>query len=583
MKFFFILTSFIITSFTSLSQSIINNGYKQADSFFLKADYEKAAPLFQAILQSKEKDSLYAEALLRLGIIKGFQNKSDSGIYFLKYAIELFSAKKNNTKLARTQQNIGDLYCTKKNFEEARSYLKEAIKNSTTQRDSVKIYISLLVTELADKNFETAYSLVKKELNNFSQNIVPYQKFYILQAKGNYFLHKKNYDSALVFLIQASNEYIDDRLKANVFNDIAETYRFKKQYPLSFAYQDSAKILATQNQGINNFLPFYDTYSNLYEEKGEYKKALFYARQSRHLSDSFFDIEKNNALLDAEAKYQNEKTKAEKALVEKDNSIKQRNLIISFIGLGLVALLAIIGLRIARNRKKQNNILTKQKQEIQLLADELNIANNTKARLFSTITHDLRGPLSSLYAQVKLNELKANTGNEVLSKQTTNLLDTLEDLLVWSKSQMDGFIVQKVKINLYQLFEELKAIYDVAAHFKKINIFNNAKENVFVRTDENILKTILRNLISNAINHSQKESNILLEAYLQDDSICIGINNSASKIDFEKLKSNFEADGIKSNTNGLGLVLVKEFAQKINAQIQLSYHKETCGIKIFII
>jgi signal transduction histidine kinase len=573
----------IVFPLIGICQNKFSPIYLTADSLYKARQDGLAYTLLRPLFETEKNDSLQIEIAIRLGYISSDANKIDSAIFFLKKAISVCKNKNIHTRLGRTYNGIGNQYLLKKNYKEAMPYFEEALTASLKETDSVKVYVSMLVLYLKQKFYKEAYSLVKEKLAKYNINTVPYQDFYVYETLGNYYLSKNIADSALNYFLLASKTKAEDRLRANAFNDVAETYIALKQFKTAFAYQDSAAAINATINAAENLLPFYETYSKLYEETGEYKKALFYSKLRRNLSDSFFDVEKNNATLDLEAKYQNEKTKAEKLIVEKDNSIKERNLVFSFIALGLVALLAFVGLRSAGVRKKANNILAAQKLEVQQLANELAVANDTKARLFSTIGHDLRSPISSLYSQLKLLELKGNTANTAMSQQTTNLLDTLEELLVWSKSQMEGFVLQKVKINMHVLFEELKDFYGATAEAKNIFIVNEASENLIARTDENILKTILRNLISNAIAHTTAEKNIILHASKENDTVFIAIKNACSKEAYEKLQSTFANANIKSNAHGFGIVLVKEFAQKINTTVHINYDGQNAIIGFTIV
>ncbi len=580
MKFFFAIF-FLFTSLVSNGQKKIPVAYTIADSFFKVGNYEKTKSLLLLLIPQKLNDSLKAEVLLRYGTIQTKFNKIDSGIFYIKSALTIFEAQKNNIKKGRCLQNIGEFYSLKKNYADAEIYLKKSLPFYTLTKDSVKLYISLMVLHLRKKDYESANALIKNQLNNFQQDIVPYQKYYTEEAKGLYLNSKNKYDSAIIHFKFACIAAPEEPFKIVIFNNIAESYTALKKYTAAFLYQDSAANLG-KNIGWAEDQGQYDNYARLYEETGNFKKALYYSKLSKHLSDSFFDVEKNNALVDAEAKYQNEKTKAEKVLIEKDNSIKQRNLLIAAIALGLLALLAFVGMRSARIRKKANNILAAQKLAIQQLANDLAVANETKARLFSTIGHDLRSPISSLYAQLKMQELKGNTTNTVMSQQTINLLDTLEELLVWSKSQMEGFVLQPVKINMYILFEDLKEFYAETANAKNINITIETSENVIIKTDENIIKTILRNCISNAIANTYSTGNIILFAKQDANKIFIAVKNTCSHEAYQKLQLAFNAAHVKSNAHGFGIVLIKEFAQKISTTVTINYDGENIVVGYYI-
>ena len=120
-----------------------------------------------------------------------------------------------------------------------------------------------------------------------------------------------------------------------------------------------------------------------------------------------------------------------------------------------------------------------------------------------------------------------------MSEQVTQLLDTMEDLLIWSKSQMDKFILQPVMIPVYDIYEELIRLYQDVAEERQIIILNDASNSIKVCTDENLLKTILRNTISNAINYASPDSTVILNAGITGKGIICSIMNEADKTAFE--------------------------------------------------
>lgn len=576
--FFFIL----FNSSVAFSQKEIPVAYHKADSLYKIHKDEQSYNLLKTALDNVSSDSLRAEIWIRMGYIQGDANNIDSSLYFLKKAAELCAEKKLYYRLAKTYVGIGDRFLTKRNFQEADFYYQEGLKKAGTAGDSVKAYLSMLVLNLKKRKYGAAFSLVSNELAKYDKSKIPYMEFYSDQAKGNFYLSELRYDSALFYLKKAISETSESRLKANVYNDLAETCLALKQYDKSFAYQDSAARANDAEKAWENLIPFFDTYKNLYKEKGDYRRALYYADSARLLSDSLFDADKNNATIDAEAKYNNQKALADKALLEKERSIIQRNFIIALSGLAFIALLAFVSLRISRVRKKANTKLSAQKEEVQKLADELSAANETKARLFSTIGHDLRSPVSSLYALLKMEEIKGGSQGSEMSGHTVQLLDTLEELLVWSKSQMEGFVLQQVKINVQDLLEELQQFYAGAAQAKNVGLASRA-QSIFIRTDENILKTILRNAISNAIAHTAEGNAVVLSAEAGSAGrAMISVKNPCSSQGFEQFKSSFENAAIKSSTHGFGIVLMKEFAQKINAEVLLSYEDDCAVLKIFV-
>lgn len=563
------------------SQQTTKSLYKIADSLFDSENYNEADSVLRVLKTLSLTDSIRAEVELRLGATQRFLNNYDSGISFLRNAAFYWAQTENHVKLGRTNHNIGILYSLKRNTNEAFFYYREALKESRKPFDSAGVYIGLSILWMSIKEYDSAYKILQCYLSRYPNDIAVDQSYYKNIISGNYFLSHQIFDSALHYFKKTLTFAYRLRFKANVFNDIGRAYFEQGKYAEAFLYADSSYAINRNDNWTENLLADYDLYTKLYEVKGNYPKAYAFAQQYRHLSDTFFDVEKNNAMIDANAKYQNQKILTENALKEQQRSISQRNFIIALSALAFIALLAFVSLRISRLRKKANQKLSLQKEQVQQLADELAAANDTKARLFSTIGHDLRSPVSSLYALLKMQELKGNSNDE-MSGHTVQLLDTLEDLLVWSKSQMEGFVLQPVKINLYSLCEELQHFYTGAAQAKNVSLVNDAAA-VQIRTDENILKTMLRNAISNAIAHTGAGNAVTLTAEsIGDDKAMITVKNPCSETDFDRFKNSFENAAIKSNTHGLGIVLMKEFAQKINARITLSYEHNHAVLKVLV-
>lgn len=226
---------------------------------------------------------------------------------------------------------------------------------------------------------------------------------------------------------------------------------------------------------------------------------------------------------------------------------------------------------------EKNELLAGEAQRLEDTVEErtaeLKDANQTKARLFSVISHDLRAPISSLYAALRLPEIKKEPGAppSPASDPIIHLLDTLEDLLVWSKSQMDRFELSPLSIDIHALYDDLIRFYKIAADLKKATIVNNAPKNIWVITDENILKTILRNFLSNAITYSGEGSIIVMEAFWSEGHIVLQVTNDAAEKDFAHFRQSLGSNSVVSGPHGLGNILVREFAGKIDAALLTEY------------
>lgn len=328
----------------------------------------------------------------------------------------------------------------------------------------------------------------------------------------------------------------------------------------------------------------YHNLAEVLQETGNFKKAFYYKNLESDLKDSINTANIQRAAAEAEAKYEVRRnqdslliSKQQLSLSVNQSRINQRNFVIMLIAALAISLLAFFAFRNARIRKRTN-------QKLETLASELDEANQTKTKLFSIISHDLRSPISSLYALLKLQELKAAdlSGNIGISEQATHLLDTMEDLLIWSKSQMDKFTLQPVKVQVGPLYEELIKLYRDVADSRNITIVNQTSEDITIITDENLLKTLLRNTLSNAISHSSAGSSIQLDVRGANRGILCIISNEAAESNFQQLKDKLQQASLDSGNHGLGLFLLKEFMDKLQATIDLSYIDGLIHFKLYI-
>lgn len=565
-----------------------NDGFKKyhiADSLFRKQRFDTVLPLLENILTLKTSDSIKAEVLARKGIVLASKNIIDSAIVYYQWALDIFSNEKNFTKQSRICSNIGNLYFSKKVYNQALRYQFLALSYSKLASDSLTQYFSLCQVYEKQADFKNLYNILIKHVGNFKKGLSPNQEYLSMSYFGLYYSDIKMHDSALYFFRKALPATITDRDLSAVYNNLSDEFRIKKDYKKAVLFLDSALYINKKSGNLVSQLYSYDTYVDIYSEIGNPTKALEYSQLARKISDSNYTIEQINALQDDEVKYQTTKKEEINKLQAKDIALKNRAFTFSLIGLFLVALLTAITFRSYKQKQKANNILTIQRNQVQQLANELNEANQTKARLFSTISHDLRSPISSLYATLKMAEIKAaeNGGNsQKMSEQTIHLLDTLEDLLMWSKSQMERFELFPSKNYLPDVYEELKSFYAVMAASKNVTINNTAAESTTVFCDENILKTLLRNALANAINNAPPYTTVTIATLEKDNLVQCQMKNQCSEAGFVAFKNSFENAGIQSQSHGFGLILIKEFAQKINAPVNLFYENGEAVISISI-
>lgn len=207
---------------------------------------------------------------------------------------------------------------------------------------------------------------------------------------------------------------------------------------------------------------------------------------------------------------------------------------------------------------------------------QLNSVNRTKDKLFSVISHDLKGPVGSVIGlnELLLSDSKKQEDSELreyyltMHKSLTGILDLLNNLLQWVHSQGNRLSFNPELLPLEKIINDtLKPISTLAAE-KNINIYIEMDTGFKVFADINMLKTILRNLISNAIKFSHKDGSIRIKASKQHNEITICVRDFGIGMSGDTARNLFSPDSNSPQEGtsgekgtGLGLILCKEFIE----------------------
>ena len=213
---------------------------------------------------------------------------------------------------------------------------------------------------------------------------------------------------------------------------------------------------------------------------------------------------------------------------------------------------------------------------------QLRELNATKDKLFAIIAHDLRSPFNNILAlceilnmAIKRSEIENSEKYLGLINSTAkNTLVLLENLLDWAKSQSGQISFKSEKISIAKVVQEILDLSRSIAKTKGITINVIESVDIEVISDIKILKTIMRNLISNAIKYSKPGGTISISAIEEDNQVKVTISDTGVGMDDETLKNLFL---ITANTplpgtlnekgSGFGLVLCKEFIEKLGGKI----------------
>jgi len=229
---------------------------------------------------------------------------------------------------------------------------------------------------------------------------------------------------------------------------------------------------------------------------------------------------------------------------------------------------------------------------------ELNELNASKDRFFSIIAHDLKNPFTSI---IGFSEMMNETGiqsNPVLLQEYSLKINEsavqtyrlLENLLEWANSQRGKLSFTLVAINLRELIRDEFAIVEEVAANKSIQLKNNVSDGLIIFADKNMLRTILRNLITNGIKFTRKNGEVQVNSVVIDGHVEISVTDNGIGISPEiigrlfRIDANLATRGTENERGtGLGLFLCKEFVEKHGGKIWVESQVGVGSIFKFII
>ncbi|MCF6359537.1 MAG: tetratricopeptide repeat-containing sensor histidine kinase [Cyclobacteriaceae bacterium] len=529
-------------------------------AYKLKGDLQKSLEAYFSCIQyAKKMKDKRREAITysAIGSVYRVQNNYPSSLTYYNLGIIKLREINDSTNLARTLMNTGELYRMIHTLDTALIYFEEADKIFT----------------LKNYKIGRAYNLGNIGL--------------VYAEQGRHKLAEENIVEATKILHELGDNY-----PIAVYNTyMADIYKAKGDLPRALAYAQHSYSLAMADGLKEQIRDASHKLSELYEANQDFKSAYQYQEKYLTYRDSINSEETIRKMADLRTEYEVAQKQIEVDLL---NQEKKTSRLIRAGLLGMIVLIAGLAfIYFKRNRDKRiiNKLLTKQKEKLQIQHNELEVLNSTKDRFFSIISHDLRGPVNSFKGLTTIMKMSLDGKayedlpkiNDMLDKASSQLSELLDNLLDWAVNQQGEFPYSPEKTSIEALVNGVLNTSKSRAESKRIKITTQFDDALFGWIDKNSVKTILRNLVNNALKFTPQGGKVEIIGMIEKDELVINIKDNGIGISKEKFANLFSESELKSTSGtdgekglGLGLRLAYDFA-KMNKGSVSAESKEGVG------
>lgn len=503
----------------------------------------------------------------------------------IKYANELLM-------LAEKEGNL-------KYLDGAYSFLGEAYFYRDDIDRSIKYFEKFLETNIQQKDIDgiaTAYNnlgIVYRYIENYETSIQYYLESLAIKEKlkdttgisntlnniGVLYFHMENYTNALNYYSRSYELELKVDNKSGIATsllNIGEVYSYLTQYKEALSRFEQSIQIAKKNDDMHTLEVNYKCLYEMYKRKVDFQKALYYHEMYTELRNDRLSQESRKEIAELEIQYETKQKEKEIELLNKQNHLNRIIILILSISFLVFIFLIVLLIKQGKAKKIALKMLSGKNEQITLQSEDLNKLNNTKDKFFSIISHDLKGMIGGFNTQTEFladdfNNLEQKDIHDQIvriNQSSKNLYALLENLLEWSKTQTGSIKVQPEKFNLKNSIEDILRLFSEQMSDKKVmgKVKIDSEINVFA--DKNMVNTILRNLITNAIKFSYPDSEFTISAVNKNELVQIEVMDQGTGISSKNLERLFRIDQSFSNRgtheergSGLGLLICKEFVE----------------------
>lgn len=548
------------------------------------------------LARKNRETSTQAKALNYLAVINIHSEHFNEAYSYCLEAKEIASEVGNKEQVAYSCINLAMVQRFNKEYYQALFNLREAQLIMNRLKDISGIaYVHTRLSEvfldlkILDSAMYHARKVSEKGMQLGNMEVITRGKI----AMANAYMELGKYRDALEIY---QGNFNDSTRKNQIGLLIAKTYIELKQYDSALVFARQVFINARSGHSYKFIQSASKDLSVIFEHQGVFDSSLYYKKIENIAQDSLAEAEKlyNIDLL--------QKSHEIKLKSKEMDLLKERNEFnkVLFSGMLIVIVIVFFFAYVQRKHKmkeKNDNLLLQaQNDKIEVQSTELKEMIITKDKFFSIIAHDLKNPLGSFRELSKMmsenyelfDDAELREYLNMMKNSADSVFELLENLLEWSRSQRGLIQFSPQEFNLNFIAHNCVELLRLTADKKSIKLINRIPENYPIFADPNLITTIIRNLISNAIKFTNSGGEIIIacctppinsepetdnNCSILDKSIknayyCIYVRDSGLGMSDEiksklfRIDKNITTVGTSGESGtGLGLILCKEFAQ----------------------
>lgn len=512
-------------------------------------------------ISEKAKDTPRIEQVLNnLGILYKTIEEYDLAKHYFTRALELKRREGNPSKIAITEMNIGVMYHKMLQHDSAYYYLTKALPVLESGKDFkalAMIYNNLGSVHMARKEFETAFQYYTKGYQLLDY-LPSYEQAMLLMNTGRLLMLHLNRP-------EEGKKYLEKSIE-----------------------------IARKHNNLRAFQRIYETYSDYYIQRGDFKKAYEYHELRDIYKDSLFTVEKEKQIKELQARFDIEKKEEEmnrKVELEKLQRLRQQRaanfmFVVTLVTTIVLVIIVYLFIKVRNSRsalEKIREALQKSNEQLAEAKSATERALQFRSQFLANMSHEVRTPLNVIIGfnsqlKRKISDPKLLEYIDAIEISSFNLLSLINDILDMSSLEAGKTKLNLSNVNLKSLINEIWLSFSLKAEEKGLDFqyyYNSSLPEYFL-LDSIIIRQILMNLVGNAFKFTHAGS--IMIVVRQDSSsdqafasslynLCIDVIDTGIGITPEDQNIIFEAFAQSSRTTkstyggtGLGLAISKQLA-----------------------